>query len=63
MVDVPEGDKFPRSQEAQVCAEIAQAEGDRLFVLGLGGTWPAAEACWRIAAIIRQRLDSVLAPF
>lgn len=57
---IPESDKWPRTLEAQVCAMIAQEAGDRLFA---GNRDNEALACWRIAALIRQRLDGPLAPF
>lgn len=57
---IAEQDKWPRTQEALVCAQLAQAEGDRQFSLG---NEYCAYACWKIAAQIRERLNGVLAPF
>lgn len=59
-------EKFVRTKEAEVCAKIAQDEGDRLLAAHRGPSaegMGAAEACWRIAAIIRQRRDKELSPF
>lgn len=57
---VPEDEKWPRSREAGVCAELAQDEGDRLL---RAGDEKGAMVALKIAALIRRRRDTELGPF
>lgn len=58
--DVPEDEKWPRSREADLLAGLAQSEGDRLLK---AGNEPGSQIAFKIAALIRQRIDEKLAPF
>jgi len=58
--DVPEDEKWPRSREATLLADLAQSEGDRLLK---AGDESGSQIAFRIAALIRQRVDEKLNPF